>query len=111
MSNRKIVIPLLFLLFLTVGTVKAAVPIKDNNTHIENRDPLTEEQKTRLEALQKRIVEIKAMDKSQLSRADRKELRRELKDLRKEVRRMGGKSFVIVLGVLVAVILLLILLL
>jgi hypothetical protein len=111
MANRKILLPLLFVSLLTVGTAKAAVPVRDNNTNIENRDPLTEEQKTRLEALQKRLVEIKAMDKSQLSRADRRQLRREVKDLRKEVRKMSGQSFVIVLGILVAVILVLILLL
>jgi hypothetical protein len=57
------------------------------------------------------VAEIKAMDRSTLSKAERKALRRELKDLNKEAREMSGKSFVLMLAGLIAVILLLVLLL
>src|SRR5215218_4645776 len=111
MLIRKNVLALSFLLLLTAGTVNGAVAVMDTKPTIEKREPLTEEQQARLQALQQRVAQIKAMDKSQLSTSDRKELRRELKDLKKEARGMSGKSFVIVLGALIAVILLLILLL
>jgi Flp pilus assembly protein TadB len=111
MIIRKNVLALFFLLFVTAYTVKAAVIVLDNNPPKEKREALTEEQKARLQALQNRVAQIKAVDKSTLSKSDRKELSRELKDLKKEARRMSGKSFVIVLGVLIVAILLLLLLL
>ena len=111
MRIRKNVLALFFLFFITADTVTAAVAVMDNNPPKEKRAPLTEEQKARLQALQNRVEQIKAMDRSMMSKAERKELRRELKDLNKEAKKMSGKSFVIILGVLIAAILLLILLL
>lgn len=48
---------------------------------------MTYEQKViRAQEIKQRVAEIKAMDMSQLTTAERKDLRHELKDMRKEMR-------------------------
>lgn len=111
MLTRKILPLLCFFLLMTVGTVNATVVVFENSPLKEKRDSLTEAQKARVRVLENRVAEIKTMDRSTLSKADRKALRRELKDLNREARKMSGKSFVLILTTLIAVILLLILLL
>lgn len=63
-----------------------------------------------MQLLVNRINEIKAMDKSTMSRAEKKELRSELKDAKKELRE-GSRGLYLSLGAIVIIILLLILLL
>jgi Flp pilus assembly protein TadB len=102
----------LFLLFvLATGTANALVAVAGNRLPEEQRNELTEEQKARLEVLKNRIEQIKAMDRSTLRKAERKNLRQELRAIKKEARDMSTKSFVLVLGAMVIAILLLILLL
>lgn len=72
---------------------------------------MTAEQKqARLEEIKARVQEIKSMDKSQLSKEDRKELRTELKTMKKETRAMGGGVYLSV-GAIIIIILVLILIL
>lgn len=93
---------LIFLLGLSVNTVSAAT----NKDKVE----MTVEQKAQLEKITNRVEEIKAMDKSHLSRAERKELRNELKGMKKQARAMGGGIYLSV-GAIIIIILLLILIL
>jgi uncharacterized protein YbjQ (UPF0145 family) len=76
---------------------------------------MTEEQKeARIEAMKERVNEIRAMDKSTLTRAERKALRTELKDMNKEARAMGHHAVTgvyISVGALIIIILLLIIIL
>ncbi|HLX90353.1 MAG TPA: hypothetical protein VKR32_01640 [Puia sp.] len=65
----------------------------------------------RITEIKERIAEIKAMDKSQLTKAERKDLRRELKDMKKEVKEMNPTYIYISGAGLVIIILLLIILL
>ncbi len=57
-----------------------------------------------------RLEEIKKMDKSELSRAEKKELRKEVKTLKGEIKSSGGGVYLSV-GAIIIIILLLILLL
>jgi len=57
-----------------------------------------------------RLSEIKAMDKSNLSGAEKKELRKEVKSLKKEVR-SSGRGIYLSVGAAIIIVLLLIILL
>ncbi|MBD0287815.1 MAG: hypothetical protein ICV51_14215 [Flavisolibacter sp.] len=102
---------LFLLVLLTAGTYGTAIAATDNNPPEKKGIALTEEQIVRIEAIKNRVEEIKSMDRSKLSKADRKELRQELKDLNKEAKAISGKGFVLALGIIIIVILVLILLL
>ena len=93
---------LIFMLGISMNTVSAATT-KDN---VE----MTMEQKAQLEKITNRVEEIKAMDKSNMSKAERKELRKELREMKKEARAMGGGVYLSV-GAIIIIILLLILIL
>jgi len=60
--------------------------------------------------LMQRLEEIKAMDKSELSRLEKKSLRKEVTSIKKEMKTMSGGVYLSV-GAIIIVILLLILLL
>lgn len=78
------------------------------------KDPvksLTPQQTVRLEQITLRVTEIKSMDKSQLNRSDRKALRIELRELKKEAKAIAAGGVFLTVGALLAVIVLLILLL
>jgi hypothetical protein len=64
----------------------------------------------KVEALIKRIHEINAMDRSTMTWAERKEIRKELREIKKEVKRHGGGGAVYISGSLLVVILILIIL-
>jgi hypothetical protein len=68
----------------------------------------TEKESAELKALINRIHEINAMDRSTMSRAERKEIRKELREIKKEVKRHGGGGAVYISGSLLVVILILI---
>jgi hypothetical protein len=76
---------------------------------------MTEEQKgARIEAMKERVNEIKAMDKSTLTKEERKALRMELRQMNKEARAMGRHAVTgvyISVGALIIIILLLIIIL
>lgn len=111
MPTRRNVTALFFLFLMTAGTVNATILPIDNKPLTEKRAALTAEQKARIEALNNRIAQIKAMDRSTLTKAERKDLRREVTEIKKEVKKIEGKTFVLALGGIVVAILLLILLL
>jgi hypothetical protein len=88
-----------------------AATITDNSINKDAINAMTPEQKqARIEEIKARVAEIKAMDKSQLTRADRKELRTELRADKREARAMGGGVYLSV-GAIIIIILLLILIL
>jgi Ribonuclease G/E len=60
--------------------------------------------------LMDRLEEIEAMDKSDLSSAERKELRKEVRDIKKELKELSGGVYISV-GAAILIVLLLILLL
>ena len=72
--------------------------------------PTSPEAKAEAERLIKRLEEIKAMDKSNMSRAEKKALRKEVKDIRATLKSTGNGVYLSV-GAIIIIILLLILLL
>jgi hypothetical protein len=111
MPTKSNLLALFFLFLMTANTVNATIPTIGNKPPVEKRDALTEDQKARIEVLKYRVTQIKAMDRSKLNKAERKELRQELKEIRNEVKEISGKTFVLALGGILIAILLLILLL
>ncbi len=72
---------------------------------------LTDAQKeVKLQAIKDRVEEIKAMDKSQLSKEQKQELKSELKGMKAQARGLGGGIYLSV-GAIIIIILLLILIL
>ncbi|EDM37328.1 seryl-tRNA synthetase [Pedobacter sp. BAL39] len=95
---------LIFMLGVSANTVLAAEKSEKNKTE------MTAEQKVQLKRITDRVEEIRDMDKSDLSKSDRKELRKELRELKKQARAMGGGVYLSV-GAIIIIILLLILIL
>ncbi len=93
---------LIFTLGVSSNSVSAAT--------VKDKVELTADQKVQLEKITNRVEEIKAMDKSDLSRSERKELRKELKEMKQQARAMGGGVYLSV-GAIIIIILLLILIL
>lgn len=102
---KKIIYSLALIFTLSIGanTVSAA---GKNRAKTE----MTAEQKVQLERIVNRVDEIKSMDKSDLSRAEKKELRKELRELKSQARAIGGGVYLSV-GAIIIIILLLILIL
>jgi len=90
------------MLAVSANTVSAA-PTKD-------KVELTAEQKALVEKITNRVEEIKAMDKSHMSRSEKKALRKELKEMKQQARAAGGGVYLSV-GAIIIIILLLILIL
>mgnify|MGYP003577693696 CR=1 FL=1 len=95
---------LVFTMAMSANTVSAA----DRDDKVKTE--LTAEQKIQLKRITDRVEEIRAMDKSALSKSERKALRSELKELKQEARAMGGGVYLSV-GAIIIIILLLILIL
>lgn len=107
-KSTLIALAMLFLVATnTKGASFAPVAVKPPT---ELTNDLTEEQKARLEAIKNRVEEIKAMDRSALTKAERKALKKELKDMKKEAKALRGGVYLSV-GAIIIIILLLILLL
>ena len=99
-----------FMLTIAAFTSQAAT-VTGNTLSKDAIAAMTPEQKqARIEEIKVRVAEIKAMDKSQLSKAERKDLRMELKSDKQEARAMGGGIYLSV-GALIIIILVLILIL
>lgn len=99
----------LFLMMISFAPVSFAAstgngPLKERVANMTN-----EEKKARAEEIKRRVYEIREMDKSELSRADRKALRLELRDMKKEARAIQG--IYLSVGAIIIIILLLILIL
>ena len=109
MKFRLSILGMAFLMLACIGTVQGAVTsTKPNKEAIAK---MSEAEKTaRLEEIQLRVKEIKAMDKSDLSRTERKALKKELRAMNKESKAVSGGVYLSV-GAIIIIILLLILIL
>lgn len=73
---------------------------------------LTTEEQATLDSIQNRVEEIKHMDKSTLSKADKKALKMELKEMKKKANKLGGGGGIYLsVGAILIIILVLILIL
>jgi len=101
---KKLIYLFLFLFTLTT-TVNATPAIED-----KPKTELTLEQKAELEYITKRVEEIKAIDKSTLTKAERKALRKEVKELKKRSDFLS-QNITLSLGAIIIILLLLIIIL
>lgn len=92
----------------------AALTFNFNFAYAANDKPktteLTTEQRLELNRIISRVEEIKAMDKSKLSKADRKALRKELKEMKQKANAIGGGVYLSVGAILIIILLLIIIL-
>jgi len=95
---------LVFMFSISASSVMAADKTDKNKTE------LTVEQQAQLTRITNRVEEIRHMDKSNLTRAEKKELRKELREMKSQARAMGGGVYLSV-GAIIIIILLLILIL
>ena len=72
---------------------------------------LTEQQQAQLQQVQRRVEEIKAMDKSDLTRQERKELKKELREMKSQAQAITSGGVYLSVGAIIIIILLLILIL
>lgn len=94
---------LIFTLGIGTNTVSAA----------DKKEPKTEmtaEQRAQFDKIVNRVEEIRKMDKSNLTRAEKKALRTELRQMKEQARAMSGGVYLSV-GAIIIIILLLILIL
>lgn len=95
------------MLAFTFGPSVSAMPVDD----VPPKTYTDEEIEIRMNEMRQRVKEIKEIDKSELSRAERKALRQELRDMNKEARAFGQGGVYLSVGAIIIIILLLILIL
>jgi len=114
MKTRKIFFYLpAFLLLFSLRGLSEGVTGKTSALDLPSREAIANMSEAQKEALiqqmKERVEEIRAMDKSQLTKEEKKQLRTELKAMKKESRAVTGVY--ISVGALIIIILLLILIL
>ncbi len=75
------------------------------------QETLSAEQQAQLNKIEQRVQEIKSMDKSNLTKAERKELKKELRQMNQQTRQMLGGGVYLSVGAIIIIILVLIILL
>lgn len=95
---------LIFTLGISFNSAQAA------NKPAKNPSELSTEQSAQLERIKSRVEEIRDMDKSNLTQSERKALRSELREMKKQARAVSGGVYLSV-GAIIIIILLLILIL
>lgn len=101
----------IMLALLLTTTVTNASVIDDKHPKKERIVNITDEQKAaRLAEIKTRVIEIRGIDRSTLTKADRKALKKELREMNKEARAMKGGVYLSV-GAIIIIILVLILIL
>lgn len=93
----------IILLGLSVNTSVAASK--------KEKQPLTEQQSAQMRVIQQRVEEIRAMDKSNLTKEQRKELKKELRTMNGQARAITGGGIYLSAGAIIVIILVLILIL
>ncbi|MCH7407942.1 hypothetical protein MM239_00925 [Belliella sp. DSM 111904] len=104
--NRILKIAFVTLLFLGLNT---SVSLAKEKSAIKTEE-ISAEDKIRLEEIESRVNEIKAMDFTELTKEERKEVRSELRELKKEAQNRGNGLYIST-GALIVVLILLIILL
>lgn len=109
MKTRHFFPALALLLLLSFSAQAGNLSNRDIKDRVEAMT--MEEKQQRAEVIKLRVEEIKNMDKSTLTTAEKKELKAEMKMMRKEAKAIGGGGIYISLAGLLIIILVLILIL
>jgi len=105
---RKPALPLFLVCLMLVIFTPQALPATVNPT---SAAPTTEKPVESAEANQllRRLDEIKEMDKSELSKAEKKDLRKEVKGIRKELRAVSGGIYLSTAAIVIIILLIILL--
>lgn len=95
----------LSIMFFLAAFAPAAMA-NDNKPAIDKT--LTVEQQAKLSEIEGRVAEIKAMDFSEMTAEERKEVKNELREMKKEAKRVGGGVYISVGAIILILILILI---
>lgn len=102
---KKLIYTLTAVIMLTLSintsSASAKAPVKE----------LTEQQQVQLDQIKRRVEEIRDMDKSDLSKSERKELRNELKAMKNQANAVAGGGVYLSVGAIIIILLVLILVL
>ncbi len=111
MKTRIFTVCLCMLLMTSSTPLFASINTKDRRSLKKEAAAMTADQKAaRLETIRARVEEIKSIDKSTLSRSEKKALKKELREMNREARTMRGGVYLSV-GAIIIIILVLILIL
>ena len=106
MKNLTICLTMVFLAFACIPLKSTAASKNETTTFTANTNTAT----ARETFLMTRLYEIKAMDKSAMSSSQKKELRKEIRMMKQEIRESNGGLY-LSLGAILIILLLLIILL
>jgi len=107
---KKKMYQLAIVLLLSVTAMSSQATVTNNRDKDKVALMSKEEKLARIKTIELRVSEIKAMDKSTLTRTEKRALRHELKDMRKETSGLGNGVYLSV-GAVIIIVLLLILIL
>ncbi|TCC93245.1 hypothetical protein EZ428_00280 [Pedobacter frigiditerrae] len=102
---KKFIYSLVLVFTLAVSTTNVSAADKK-----EPKTEMTAEQKVQFDKIVNRVEEIRNMDKSNLTREEKKALRKELREMKDKARALSGGVYLSV-GAIIIIILLLILIL
>lgn len=105
MNIRSLTTVFLLAAFLAISLPSASAPSAEPVSHVR-----TENNEERAQVLLKRLEEIQSKDMKQLTRVERKQLRKEVRQIKHELEAISGGVYLSV-GAIIIIILLLILLL
>lgn len=96
----------LSLMFFLAAFAPAAMA--NDNKPGNDKTQLTVEQQAKLSEIEGRVAEIKAMDFSEMTSEERKEVKNELREMKKEAKAVGGGVYISVGAIILILILILI---
>ncbi|RPA67041.1 hypothetical protein EF405_18095 [Cyclobacteriaceae bacterium YHN15] len=102
MKKLRYFLSVMILFFAISPSASAKNPTKE-------KQELTDAEQNRLDEIEKRVEEIKALDFSDLNKEEKRDVKMELKEMKKEARALGGGVYISV-GAIIIILLLLILL-
>lgn len=111
---KKLIYSLSFTVAMTLAlfssSANAATEVVKDPAKLE--ETMTAEQKeAKINQIKQRVEEIKAMDKSHLSKQERKDLKKEVREMKKQANAIGAGGVYLSVGAIIIIILLLILIL
>ena len=109
MMKKLVLIVIALFTVMIFNPLQAETKTKTETKPVAEKVSKEDAKKERVNLLLDRVEEIKAIDKSELSSSERKELRKELREIKSELREMGAGIYISG-GALLVIILLIILL-
>jgi len=110
MKKSTILLLMAFMSLAVTPAIANVAPTDPPKTEIKNTPNTDEEAAARAEVLKNRLEEIKAMDRSNMTRAEKRALRKEVKAIKAELA-AASNGIYLSIGAIIIIILLLILLL